>query len=398
MQFRLFLLIFSALALLPLARAAEGDKPALTPKAALERVLKAETLEAAWFDDSFLQAVPIAQVKEILGQLTGTLGKYQEVQGEDSAAKFTVVYEKGTVPFDISLDAEGRIAGLFFQPPTSKAETTADLLAEFKALPGKVSVLALGAEDLRVEYNVEEVVAVGSAFKLPLLAALRREVEAGRMSWEQVVKVEDAKKSLPSGVMQDWPAGTPVTLGTLATLMISLSDNTATDHLMALLPADGPYLEGNRLSTREAFVLKSRAGKALREEYLSGDAARMEAARKATADKDLPGVEEFTKGPVHLGVEWFYSMNELATYMEQVKELPLMQVNAGGTNKVLWDKVAFKGGSESGVLCLVTWGKTRDGREILLAAAWNNPDAVLDEVKFSTLYYSLLEKLRTGTP
>ena len=42
------------------------------------------------------------------------------------------------------------------------------------------------------------------------------------------------RASLPSGITQSWPAGSPVTLQTLATLMISISDNTATDTLVTL--------------------------------------------------------------------------------------------------------------------------------------------------------------------
>ena len=37
---------------------------------------------------------------------------------------------------------------------------------------------------------------------------------------------------------QDWPKGAPVTLHTLATLMISISDNTATDQLIAIVGRD----------------------------------------------------------------------------------------------------------------------------------------------------------------
>ena len=64
---------------------------------------------------------------------------------------------------------------------------------------------------------------------------LREEVEAGRRAWDEVVRLEEAWKSLPSGLLQGWPEGSPLTLHTLAALMISLSDNTATDALIALL-------------------------------------------------------------------------------------------------------------------------------------------------------------------
>ena len=56
-------------------------------------------------------------------------------------------------------------------------------------------------------------------------------------------------RSLPSGITQDWAPGTPASLEQLATLMISISDNTATDALMGLIGRE--RLEAIRTIVRE---------------------------------------------------------------------------------------------------------------------------------------------------
>ena len=73
---------------------------------------------------------------------------------------------------------------------------------------------------------------IGSAFKLYVLAELVRAVNDGERQWADVVALDSDVMSGPSGVLQGWPTGTPMTLQTLATLMIYISDNTATYNLV----------------------------------------------------------------------------------------------------------------------------------------------------------------------
>ncbi len=94
--------------------------------------------------------------------------------------------------------------------------------------------------------------AIGSAFKLYVLSTLSREIAARRRSWNDVVPLD--QRSYPSGILQDWPQGTPMTLQTLATLMIAISDNTATDQLAATSHA-APELGQRFSTTREFFQL-----------------------------------------------------------------------------------------------------------------------------------------------
>ena len=75
--------------------------------------------------------------------------------------------------------------------------------------------------------------------------------------------------------------------------------------------------------------------------------------------------------------------------MGQVAGLPQMSVNPGVANPAEWLHVAYKGGSEPGVLNLTSQVKAHDGTTYCVAATWNNA-ALLDEGRFEQLYSSLL--------
>ncbi|MEI9928564.1 MAG: serine hydrolase [Sphingomonas sp.] len=74
---------------------------------------------------------------------------------------------------------------------------------------------------------------MGSAFKLVILAELIRATNAGERRWTDAVTLDGAP--LPGGVYTQAPAGTRVALRELATKMISISDNSATDILIKTL-------------------------------------------------------------------------------------------------------------------------------------------------------------------
>jgi beta-lactamase class A len=368
---------------------------AMSPQTALERLLTAPEVKDEWFTTTFLSQVPTAQVQAIVSSLKAELGAYQAVRSQGS--DYQIVFEKGIVPTKIVLTPNGQISGLLFQPPILKANNLDEVVAGFKALPGNVSLLVVedGAE--KVALNVNKPLAVGSAFKLAVLRALQLQVVAGAKSWRDVVELQPAWKSLPSGLLQNWADGSPLTLGTLAGLMISLSDNTATDALIHLTgrktiekisPRNRPFL-----TTREAFVLKSSKNQQLLKRYRSGDEATRRSLLTEVNKSPLPNVSEFLADPVALDVEWFFTAQELCNLMEQVKDLPVMSINPGVAKAEDWQKVAFKGGSEPGVLNLTTWLSAKNDKTYCISATWNHT-VPLEESLFMGLYNSILEVLK----
>jgi hypothetical protein len=113
-----------------------------------------------------------------------------------------------------------------------------------------------------------------------------------------------------------------------------------------------------------------------------------------TARRPLPGVEIFDGNPVALDVEWFFSTRQLCKLVQQVADLPAMHANPGAANPQNWSRIAFKGGSEPGAINLTTHLVGKDGKTYCVSATWNNLDAVLDEMSFTTLYGGVIEGLQ----
>jgi len=374
-----------------------GLAQGLSPQAALERLFTQPPAKAEWFSPVFLNQVSIEQIKALLPQLTQGLGKYQGVRPD--GPNFVVEFEQGLIPAQIALDPQGRITGLFFRPaqPTT-VRSLEQILAEYQSLPGQVSLLVLEDAQPRLSLNPDLPLAIGSTFKLAVLEALQAQIQAGKRKWGDTVALEAAWKSLPSGTMQNTPDGTAFSLEQYASQMISISDNTAADALIhivgrsdieALTPRNRPFL-----TTREAFILKNPANKDMLGRYRQADPAGRRALLPEIDKLPLPKAEVFADGPVATDIEWFFSTSELCSLMEKVQALPLMSLNPGVANPTDWQKVAYKGGSEPGVLNLTTYLIAKNGKHYCLSATWNNPQATLEENKFLLLYSELLTALK----
>ncbi len=367
----------------------------MTPKAALERLFTDEQIQADWFAPSFLAQIPIAQVQNIIRSLLAELGNYQEIQSKET--DFLVIFERGLIPSNIALDDRGKITGLFFHPPRSKGMSLSEAIEQFKALPGQVSLLVMEDREELIALNADLPLAVGSAFKLAVLNAIQLQIESGKKKWQDLVELQPNWKSLPSGFLQTWPDNSFLTIQTLAALMISQSDNTTTDSLIyligipnieAITPRNQPFL-----TTRQAFVLKSNKNSELLNRYRSGNAEERRIVLYEADRQPIPNINDFNSTPSALDVEWFFTARELFSLIEKVADLPLMSINPGVVNANDWEKVAFKGGSEIGVLNLTTWLKAKNGKTYCVVGTWNN-DSSLEETRFMSLYGGVIEGLK----
>lgn len=379
-----------SLALTPGVRAAGPS-----PSEALARLFTDRPVQAEWFAPAFLAQVPAAQVEAIIANLLETFGPFEEVRPDGS--RFLVLLEQGEIPSHIVLDDQGAIAGLFFETPRLRSGATLEeAIAPFRQLPGRVSLLVVENGRPIAAIDPDQPLAVGSAFKLAVLAALQDQVAQGLRRWDEVVALDPAWKSLPTGILQTWPDGAPLTLHTLAALMISQSDNTATDALIHLVGREAveAYSPRNKpfLTTREAFVLKG--NEALLAQYRQAGERGRRALLGRLASEPLPSPEIFATGPRALDVEWFMTATELCTLMARVQDLPLMSINPGVADPQGWARAAFKGGSEPGVINLTTGLVRADGSRLCMSATWNTetPPAGM-ESQFISLYSRLLAAL-----
>jgi beta-lactamase class A len=299
------------------------------------------------------------------------------------------------MPSDIVLDGDGKITGLFFRPALAKNASLEDILGEMAAVaPHSAYLVTENGVTLHAK-DADLALAVGSAFKLGVLKALREQIDAGSRTWDEVAELTAPDISLPSGIVQGWPVGSPITLHTLASLMISISDNTATDALMRIAGREAVEEAlgiAPALTTRELFTLK--AERELMARYQSGDLAEKRAVLVELATKPLPDGSKMLT-PHDQGAEWYVPPTALCALIEAVGDLDVTRINPGVANKTDWASVSYKGGSEVGVLNLTTLATAKDGTRYCIAASWNDAKAI-DEARATSAYASLLAKLARG--
>jgi beta-lactamase class A len=385
----------SAIALLACSFSLVAAQPSITPEKALARVLQQTPPQAGWFAPNFLAQIPMAQVDAIVKQYTGAIGAFQ--RADATADGFTLVMERGTAPAKIHLDAEGRIDGLWFGPPQpTKPMSLEDGMKEFSGLPGRVSVVVLEEGKPLASVHPEDALAVGSAFKLAILAAAQEQTAAGKLRLDQVFPLKAEWKSLPSGVLQGWPDGTPLTLATLESQMISISDNTGADSMLSIVRRDQAekFAPRNKpfLSTREAFILKAKNNAALLDRYRKADESGRRAMLTEIDAQPLPEAGQFSDAPTATDIEWFFTPEELCSLVGKAADADAFRINPGLADRAQWQQVAFKGGSEGGVLNLTTAVTGKNGKHYCVAATWNNT-AALDQSKFFATYGSILNTL-----
>jgi beta-lactamase class A len=237
---------------------------------------------------------------------------------------------------------------------------------------------------------------------LAVLAALRERIAEGKMSWASVVALDDRWRSLPSGVLQTWPTGSHLTIETLASAMISISDNTAADAVMALVGRDAierqaPVRVRPFLTTRETFVLKAPENRDLLARFRQATPVGRRDVLREVARRPLPSLRSFDLSrPTALDVEWFFSARELCALMAKVADLPLMTINPGIADPAevtaSGERIAFKGGSEPGVVNL-TVSVSRGGHEACVAATWNDSAHDVEVVRLVVAVRGLLASM-----
>ncbi len=84
----------------------------------------------------------------------------------------------------------------------------------------------------RIDVDGERVFPMCSVLKIPVLVEAFRQIEAGRFTLDDRWELTTAEKNLPSGILVFFDDGLEPTVKDLLTLMMIVSDNTATDMVM----------------------------------------------------------------------------------------------------------------------------------------------------------------------
>lgn len=384
-------------------------------------VINGTTAPEEVFTKGFQAAVSAAQIKTLSANLTAQFGAAVEVSlltpRDGTRATLEIRFERGIAKGGIAIDESEdlRISELIFTSLDSlmvAGDTPEKIAADLAALPGSVNAwfAPLDGGPAVISIGADRPLALASTFKLYVLAALGEDVKAGERRWTDVVALTE--KSYPSGQMQNWPEGAPVTLHTLASLMISISDNTATDQLIAVLGKErilklmadsghsDPGANDPFLTTRQLFELKASNPETLAN-WRGGEPIIQAAIELAIAD-NRPNLDRitaaFANGPKALDIEWFASPADLAKLFAHMRRTAdpatfgIMAINPSATPaiKANWDYVGYKGGSEPGVMNLTWLLREKAGRDHVLTIGWNNPAAVLDEGRLGAIAQRIL--------
>ena len=373
---------------------------------------------SAHFSPAFLKAFPPAKL--IAGIEPITAGKpYRYVRtltppnnlqlvarlDGDRGASLRVSIAVGSNPAHL-------IDAFFFQAAASSMNSWRAIDAGLTKLADQTSVLAAEVRNGRLAtvhgLYPNRAGAIGSVFKLYVLGALGRAIENGTASWQEKLAIRNAWKSIPSGVMQNEPAGKRFTLLRYAQLMIAISDNTAADHLIGRLGRSAVEQElvrlGNRspgrntpfLTTRENTILKADAPDSLMNAYARAD-SKLRSRLLARVDAIPLSIDLLSSAPRPAGainwlvankpravntIEWFASPADLGRAMVGLQQLArrpglapiraILSKNPGVPPDSNWRYVANKGGSEPGVLCFSWYLERRDGRKFVLAIVLND--------------------------
>ncbi|WP_241659616.1 serine hydrolase [Sphingomonas glacialis] len=422
---RSFALALALVASTPPALAQTAPAAAPTPSDPLR--MRAEALlgilagggdTATSFDPTFLAQLPDARIRAVAKQLSDGFGQPLAIEMLTAAtpqkALIAVRYARGTVAMTMVITpaAPYRIIGLLVTGTTSGEAALDAIAATVATLPGtagfSVARLGDGAPQPLGASKPDTDFAIGSAFKLAILAEAIRATNAGERRWDDLVTLDGAP--LPGGLYTAKPAGTKVTLRELVQKMISVSDNSATDVLLAalsrakveaMLPVIGwHHAARNRpfLSTLDIFKLKGTPGGALGKRWLTLD----ERGRRALLAKEIAATplsaidpRMFQRGvPVMLDIEWFASPADLVRTMDWIRRntetgpgaeaRAILAINSGigPAQAARWGYVGYKGGSEPGVIEMTLLLRSKAGGWYALAASWNNPAAAVDEARF----------------
>ena len=367
------------------------------------------------FDRSFFKYLSLEKTEEILRQTYRTNGRVTAVKLDYSdslySAHFTFETEKNfALPTALSISKDtGRLTGLFFKSPYQKNMSLAEVRRQLSGLPGRTGFLALKLNEpgrALEAINENEYFAIGSAFKLYLLGTV---LEEG-YSWKKIFTLKEGSKSLPSGRLHTWPDGSPLTIHTLATAMISESDNTASDTLadglgrrtiegaLGALGHSKPELLKPFLKTADMFRLKSDTEESVK--YLNAPLEEKYRLLDAIAHKPLNAANLKT-APFGIDrIEWPASPADLCRLMgyfykkDDKTALAVMAVNPGldiPKNKFLY--AGYKGGSEAGVLNMTWLLTTSAGDWYCLTGSWNNEKDNLEEKKFFELMQAAINAI-----
>jgi len=141
--------------------------------------------------------------------------------------------------------------------PAGRSLLDAQVRAAVADFKGKVSLFAKNLDTGEsYGFGADDRVRTASTIKLPIMVEAFARVAEGKVKWTDEVILTKEKKVGGSGVLQELSDGLHLTLRDAVTLMIVLSDNTATNLTLDVLTADAVNARLEALGFKETRSLR----------------------------------------------------------------------------------------------------------------------------------------------
>ncbi|TFF86687.1 MAG: hypothetical protein EU551_00910 [Promethearchaeota archaeon] len=339
----------------------------------IEKIFTAESVDdlQGIFDPSLTELVSLDYLYYIIDEIRTYYGQFRNVSVSYQFISNIYVYDlhleyaktNGTVGLDFfsQLINSFWIGALDFYPSYINDLNWSTIHTEFETLPGNKSLLIKRENSTMYSYNVGEKLEVASTFKLFVLQALVNKIQNSSINWDTMIPIQDKYKSLPSGILHTEDNGTIFTLKELADYMISISDNTATDHLIYLLnrsyvesylPTDYPF---PLLTTSESFKLRWLIDDSDLRRYLGMNVSE----KRDYLDNNIStlDISDIDVGSINWShnlvnrsqIEWTFNATNIYNIQKKTKLYNSTHLNPGLANPHDWQNVSYKGGSDVGV-------------------------------------------------
>ncbi|MCL4522692.1 MAG: class A beta-lactamase-related serine hydrolase [Acidobacteria bacterium] len=155
------------------------------------------------------------------------------------------------------------------QPPTPLARLQTNIERITRSVNAKwgiyIKCMETGEE---ISLNVDEAMDTMSVIKIPLMVEVFRQIDAGKFALTDRVELKETDKRPGTGVLRSLDAGASLTIKDLLTLMIIVSDNSATDMLYEKVGGIEPVnqlMQSYSLPSIKATGLAAEWFKAIRE-------------------------------------------------------------------------------------------------------------------------------------
>lgn len=359
---------------------------------------------------------------------------FQNIYADDGACKKAAIYSNlpqlskvelttntAHQRLRLSLDENGLITSLLYDGRDKSHIRINDINSIPQTLNQLGGISSVKVYDLTnqrsvYDYKSNERLALGSEFKLYVLSYLNDLILNKKISWSDQMALQDDLKSLPSGKMWQLPTGTKSSLQQYAENMISISDNTATDHLINLLGRQNiqnsmvgfnSYLHDNSplMMTMDLFRSRTLAEDQVNQYVQSNESDRLlilDNLKKSMSFNEVAEKLSDWSQPRYINkMEWFASTDDICKTILKIKiqsdqDKTIYDILSKNTPFIWTEKdqnfsyAGYKGGSEEGVITMTYLLKLKNQKWICLSMGVNDEKQNLNDTSVFNTFQAIL--------